>query len=102
MSAVAEPQQNIYEKEIDNGALEAALERREELREPKKEAAKAYKTADDQVKALLENEELGIGAVVRVGRFLVTKTHREGGKPVEFETKAQDRYSIKLFDAEAA
>jgi hypothetical protein len=100
MSATADPQTSIWEKEITNDALEKALERRDELIEPKKAAAKAYKSADDAVKALLENEELGIGSVVRVGRFLITKTHREGGKPVEFETSPQDRYSIKLFEAE--
>lgn len=98
MSAVTQPQTSIYEKQIENEALEAALERREELREPKKEAARAFKQADDAVKAMLEHEELGIGAVVRIGRFIVTKTMREGGKEVSFTTSPQDRYGIKLFE----
>lgn len=98
MSAVAEPQTSIYEKQIDNDALEAALEKREDLREPKKEAVRAFKQADDAVKAMLEHEELGVDSVVRIGRFIVTKRFREGGKEVSFETRSQERYSIKLFE----
>jgi hypothetical protein len=98
VSAISEPQTSIYEKEIANDALESALEKREELREPKKEAQRAFKQADDAVKAMLEHEELGVDSVVRIGRFIVTKRFREGGKTVEFETRSQERYSIKLFE----
>lgn len=77
MATAVDPQTSIWEKEISNEALERALLKREELKELKKQAVKDYKAADDAVKALLENEELGIGMVVRCGDFIITKTHRD-------------------------
>jgi len=98
VATAVEPQTSIYEKEIANDVLEEALERREALKEPRRQANADYRVANDAVKALLEGEELGVDATVRVGRFVITKKLREGGRRVEFETASSERYAISLLD----
>lgn len=98
MPARAEPQTSIYEKVVEDAELEAKLERREELRQAKADATSKFREVDEETRGLIsERLELGVGAVVRIGNFIVTKKRSAGGT-VSFEKQPKERLSISLID----
>jgi hypothetical protein len=98
MPAKANPQTSIYEKVVEDAELEAALERREELREARSAAVARFGEADVEVRAAIaEKLELGIDAAARVGRFVITKKMR-AGRSVSFEAEPKETLAISLLD----
>lgn len=85
----------MYEREVKDKALEAALEARFDLVEERKGLNKRFKIADGHAKALLEELELGADSVIRVGRFLVSKKPVPS-REVSFSTDPTSRLQISL------
>lgn len=90
-----EAQVSIYERQVEDAALEAALESRYTLREERLALNKRFRESDVRAKTLLEGLELGEGAVVRVGRFLVT-LRPVAPRSVSFDAEATSRLQISL------
>lgn len=88
-----DPQDGLFDREIEDGDLIAALERREEKRLDRVSANAAFKIEADNVKDLLLNFPIEVGETVRVGRFRLTKSHRDGNS-VAFETAPRDQLNI--------
>ncbi len=97
----AEPddQDGLFDQVVENDVLAAALERREQAKQAKNAATKAYKDAHDAAKAHIDALELEEGAVVRCGRFRL-KLSAVQGRSVSFETGDTSRLSISLLDAD--
>jgi hypothetical protein len=91
----AVPQTSIYETTLDNAELEQALETREKLKARAGAVRKQYADADEVAKAFIKTLELGDGAVVRVGRFVIADKP-VAARSVAFETEPTRRISIKL------
>lgn len=93
-----DPQLAIGERnwdELDGASLLlAALREREEKRQERLTAQKAFKLKDDQVKGLLTGFHLGVGEQARIGEFVIKKTERAGNS-VSFETEPREQLSIK-------
>jgi hypothetical protein len=90
----------IYETVVENPELEAALKRRESVKEKLGIAKNNLKVADDNAQKLINDLELGIGAAVRVGDFVISKKARKGGH-VEFDRNSSEQTRIKFIgDAE--
>lgn len=98
MTAV-DPQQGMFDRELQDGDLIAALEEREKRRKSKKAVTAKYDEQHDKVKALLDGFNLDEGEVVRAGRFRIKITRRES-QAVSFETSASRRMSISLLDGD--
>lgn len=94
-SPAVDPQDGMFDKEFNDADLEAALERREALREARLEAQRDYKAADDDAKRLIVGFELAVGEVARVGRFRIKKK-RTAPREVSFETAGSERLEIKV------
>lgn len=90
----AVPQTNIYETTIEDADLEALLEERQKAKEQAGSIRKVYKKKDDAAKAKIEEIELGDGAAVRVGRFVVSR-RPVAARDVEFHTAPTTRISIR-------
>jgi hypothetical protein len=65
----------LDEQRIDDPDLEGALEKRLRLSDDVSEARAVYRTADEEAKAAIATHRLDVGAVVRCGRFRITRTH---------------------------
>jgi hypothetical protein len=93
-----DPQLAIGERNWDDlsGAegLLTALREREEERQKRLTAQKAFKLKDDAVKGLLTGFHLGVGEQARIGEFVIKKTERAGNS-VAFETQPREQLSIK-------
>jgi hypothetical protein len=63
----------IDERVVDNTDLEAALEKREKLKEQRGKATKVFNEADEQAKGMLAEFALEDGEVARCGRFRIAK-----------------------------
>lgn len=87
------PQTSLYETTIEHDDLEKILDKRADARDKKREATQAFKKLDDQAKALIDSLELGVGAPVRVGDWLITVSEVKG-RAVAFETEATTRLGI--------
>jgi hypothetical protein len=94
-----EPQTSLYETTIENAELEAALEAREVSKAAAGAARKAYTEADEHTKALVEPLDLGNGAPVRVGRFVLTR-RPVAARSVSFDTEPTTRLTIRTLDPE--
>jgi len=90
-------QLGMFDRVIEDAALEALLEDREVKRLTKSEANTAYASAHDRVKTRISEEALEPGDVIRCGRFRIKMTHVEGGA-VAFETSGSDRLYIGTLD----
>ena len=90
-------QLGMDEQRIDDPALIAALEEREQRKEHKGEVAKAFKEAHEAALAEIAKLELPEGGAARVGRFRITRT-AVAGRSVSFETQPMSRISIGLAD----
>jgi hypothetical protein len=95
------PQASLYEATLENAELEAALEAREVTKAAASAARKAHADADEHAKALVETLDLGDGAPVRVGRFLLTRKP-VGARSVAFDTAATTRLTIRTLNEEGA
>jgi hypothetical protein len=93
-------QLGIDEKHVDDPAVEQALEERELARQGKSAATLTFRQAHDRAKDLIERLELPEedGAVVRVGRFRISRRLVKGGAR-SFETNDRIQLSIGLVDA---
>jgi hypothetical protein len=89
-----QPQTSIYETTLERPDIEEALETRHSMSERKSTATHNLKVADDRARELLEALELGDGAAVRIGRFVVWQK-RYAGREVSFSTDAKSRIRIK-------
>jgi hypothetical protein len=98
-TATRQPQTSIYEQELSNPELEAALEQREKRKASASAVQAKYKEADDEAKALIAQLDLGDGTVVRCGRFLIARTAM-AGRQVSFETEPSSRLQIRLISEE--
>jgi hypothetical protein len=90
-----EAQTALYEKVVEDKRLESALEARQAMKLERKELNKRYREADAKSKAFLEELELGDNAVVRVGRFLVSR-RPVAARDVAFSTDPTSRLQISL------
>ena len=97
MTVSTEAQTAIDEQVIEDGDLVSALERRQEKKVLAGTARANYKDADDAVKGKLESLELAEGAVVRCGRFRITK-RAVAAKDVAFSTAPSSRLTIAVLD----
>lgn len=88
-------QTSIYEREVTNPKLEAALDERQSIKADRLELNRRFRESDAKVKTLLEELELGDGAVIRIGRFLVSR-RRVASKDVAFTTDPTMRLQISL------
>lgn len=93
------PQTSIYETTIENPELEAALEARQSVKDKRAKVNSDYKEKDEIVKGKLDELDLGIGAPVRIGRFVISKKSTNG-RSVSFETSAGTRHQISLIKDE--
>lgn len=99
-AADPDPQTTLYETVIDNPDVEAALEKREKLKQRSKALAKDYRQADAAAKEALNQLDLGADAPVRIGRFVVSMRQLEG-RVVSFETGPSTRLNIKPLEEAA-
>jgi hypothetical protein len=90
-----DPQTSLYEVTVEDDELEKLLEQRQDAKEAATVARTHYNTADDAVKAKLSTLDLGDGAPVRVGRFVVARRPVKG-RAVSFETGDTTRLTISL------
>jgi hypothetical protein len=95
------PQASLYEATLENPELEAALEAREVTKAAAGAARKAHGDADEHAKGLVEALDLGDGAPVRVGRFLLTR-RPVAARSVAFDTEPTTRLTIRTLDEEGA
>lgn len=96
--AAVDPQNGLFDKEFDDTNLEQLLDKREEKKTKRGAANKAFKEADEQAKARLEEFELADGEVARVGKYRIEKK-ATAARSVSFDTSPSSRLNIKLFDA---
>lgn len=78
-TASANQQTSIYETTIENSALEDLLEKREAAKEERSSAQDKFRRADEAARAEIAKLEVGLDAPVRVGRFVLKESKREGG-----------------------
>jgi hypothetical protein len=95
MTASPTPQTSLYEKVLEDEALEECLEQRQALKERVSEARRKYKEADDVAKGKIETLDLGQDAPARVGRFVLTRRSTKA-RSVAFETAPGVRTQISL------
>lgn len=87
-------QRVLWETEREDPELEAALRNREAKAEARSSANHNFKVADDNARKLIDALDLGEGAAVRVGDYLITaKTDK--GRNVDFKVDPQMRIRIK-------
>lgn len=101
MSAAVDPQDGLFDREVEDGDLIAALEKREKAKDAKKAVTAKYREAHDKVTGMLAGFELGDEEIVRVGRFRI-KMSRVEGRSVAFDTSPSRRMTISLLDDDGA
>ncbi len=84
----AKPQMELGESVLEDAELEALLDTRAEHIEGRKAFTRADKAAKDKIR------ELGIGGIVRLGRWKITVAKSEP-REVEFTTEAGTTIRIK-------
>lgn len=94
MRLVPQPQASLYEATIENADLEAVLEQRQRAKDKASSARKTLDELTDQAKALIEQLDLGEGAPVRVGRFVLERK-AVAGRSVAFDTGPTTRLTIR-------
>lgn len=96
MPAKKDEQIGLEDKFVEDSALEQALEGREEKREAKATATKAYKEKNAAAQELIAKHELD-GTAVRVGRF---RLHQESAaaRTVSFTTEPKKRVIIETVE----
>lgn len=99
MAASVDPQQGMFDREVEDGDLIAALEKRHKTNEARKAAVAKHREAHDKAKALIDAYELGDEEIVRAGRFRIRMSRSEG-RSVAFETAPSRRMTISLLDDE--
>jgi hypothetical protein len=97
MSTTVDAQVSIYEKTIEDEALEAALDRRQELRGERKDLNRKIRDAEGTVTTKIEELELGEDAPVRVGKYVLTLT-RSKVTDVAFTRGGGTRLQVSLLD----
>jgi hypothetical protein len=100
VSATENPQTSIYEKVVEDPALEKALKLRQAAKVDRQEANRAFNEADGKIAGLVDaNPELELGedASVRVGDFVLTLKRSEV-KDVSFTRGGGTRLQISLLD----
>lgn len=97
MAVTNDPQHSIYEQVIEDDAIVGLLDNRENLRQASREASKTFRQADAAAKERLEKLDLGVGAPVRIGNYVVT-VKPTAGRSVQFETAPGQRLQISLID----
>jgi len=88
-------QTNLWERQIEDEALESALEARQKLRDQRKDLNRRIRDAEGAARTQIDALELGEGAVVRVGRFLVSVKRTEA-KEVQFTRGGDLKTQISL------
>jgi hypothetical protein len=96
-AAGPDQQDGLFDKQLDDSTLEAALEERERIKENRREVNAEYKIADEAAKYELARFHLEVGEVARVGRFRI---ERKATPPrdVSFSTEPGDQLDIKVAD----
>lgn len=92
-------QEGLFDRVIENGDLEQALEEREKRNNSRKAVTKTYKEAHEKVVGLLAPLGIEEDQTVRCGRFRITKSAVKG-RFVSFDTDPTDRLSIKLIGSD--
>ena len=94
LAAVPDEQTRLDERVVESSELESVLEERAKAKEKEAMARTASKGFDERAKAMLE-EHLGDAdeAVIRVGRFRITKS-KVPARSVSFETPPASRVRI--------
>lgn len=90
-----QPQLALDEQQLDDQALEDALEKRWQRSNAAKAARKALTEAHEKVLALVSEHDLADGDALRVGRFRITKRAIQG-RSVAFETADSSRITISV------
>jgi hypothetical protein len=97
MAVADRPQTALDEKVIESVGLEEALEEREKKSNSVRALRKQFKEADNRAKALFNELAIEDEAVVRVGRFRITKS-KVPSRSVAFETDPTTRISISTVE----
>lgn len=100
MAATLDAQAGLFDRVIEDGDLEAALEERERRRVKKADALAKFKETHDSVKGRLDALDLEEDTVVRCGRFRITVKATES-RSVAFDTAPGRRTTISLLDPDA-
>jgi hypothetical protein len=98
--AQANDQLAIDETVVTDAALEAALSRRLQANDNMAEVRGVFNRADTEARALIDKLGLELDDVIRVGRFRITRTMRQG-RSVSFDTQPKERVSISLVESES-
>lgn len=98
MSVAADPQTRLDERTIESTELESILEERAGAKEKAALAVQTAKGFDERARALIDELVTDEEAVVRVGRFRVTKS-KVPARSVAFETSPTSRVRISTVDA---
>lgn len=96
-SATVDPQEAMFDRELDDDALEKLLDERDKTSTSLLRAKKAFKEKDDLVKARLGEFELADGEVARCGRHRISKVGTPSGHR-EFDVAASSRLYFSLFE----
>jgi len=89
-----QPQTSIYETTLENPELEEALKTRASMKDRESTAKHNTKVADERAKGLIATLDLGVGAAVRVGDFVI-EIKPTKPRDVAFKTDAGTRVWIK-------
>jgi len=83
---------------VEDTALQEALEKRLRAKDDRDEVALVFKRADEAAKAELARFEIAPDAPLRVGRFRISRTVIAGRMVEAFETKTRDRIRFDLIE----
>ena len=98
-TAAPDPQTSLYETELEDPDLEAALEKRQTLKDERKALNKTFQDADAVAREKIEKADLGVDAPVRCGRFVV-RLGQVKARVVNFETDPTTRLFISTLPDE--
>lgn len=96
--AAATPQQDLWDEILQDQALEALLNQREDSKDQRDLAKDEFKRHHEQVTARLD--ALKLTGRVRIGRYVVTREKRKGRTVDSFEVKAAIVTRIKTLGLE--
>jgi len=99
MAVADRAQTSLDEQIIENPALEEALEQRDKKQRSLGGVRKQFKETDDRVKAMLSEIVIDDTAIVRVGRFRITKSPVPS-RSVAFDTDPTSRIRITAVDSD--
>lgn len=101
MPANLDPQLALDERQINDPALERALERYLRASDDVREANQVKKTYRMEVDAALAKHPIEVDQALRVGRFRIEKRLSEA-RHVEFDTEPKEQLRIGLVDEDGA